>query len=74
MECEYEKRKKCDSLYIEKYNRLLKKLDQLKKEKEEMEQNYKNIIQETKKLINTHKFKDKYDRQLLKSLGEDIEV
>lgn len=30
MECEYEKRKKCDSLYIEKYNRLLKENEELK--------------------------------------------
>ena len=29
MECEYEKRKKCDSLYIERYNKLLKEIERL---------------------------------------------
>ena len=30
MECEYDKRKKCDSLYIERYNKLLKENEELK--------------------------------------------
>ena len=30
MECEYDKRKKCDSLYIERYNKLLKENKELK--------------------------------------------
>ena len=30
MECEYDKRKKCDSLYIERYNKLVKENEELK--------------------------------------------
>lgn len=30
MECEYDRRKKCDSLYIERYNKLLKENEELK--------------------------------------------
>ena len=41
MECEYDKRKKCDSLYIERYNKLLKENEELRKRNKELEEGFK---------------------------------
>lgn len=53
-----------------KINELIKAIADLFDEKDKLEKQ----IQDAKDLINTHKFKDKYDRELLKALGEDIDV
>ena len=53
-----------------KVNELINAIADLFDEKEKLE----NQIKAAKELINTHKFKDKYDRELLKALGEDIQV
>ena len=45
MECEYERRKKCDSLYIERYNKLLKENEELK-----------SIIKEAKEWVKKNKY------------------
>lgn len=48
MECEYAKRKKCDSLYIERYNKLLKENEELKRvlnEIKELVSNYERAEQ-----------------------------
>ena len=46
MECEYDKRKKCDSLYIERYNKILKENEELKKCNKELEEGFKASIEE----------------------------
>lgn len=74
MECEYEKRKKCDSLYIEKYNRLLKENEELKsiinKAIEYIEDRF-FINEETGEYCLTHTFDDGNLYELLKMLKEN---
>lgn len=73
MECEYEKRKKCDSLYIERYNKLLKENEELKsiinKAIEYIEDRF-FINEETGEYCLTHTFDDGNLYELLKILKE----
>lgn len=46
MECEYDRRKKCDSLYIERYNKLLKENEELRKRNKELEEGFKATTEE----------------------------
>ena len=71
MECEYDKRKKCDSLYIERYNKLLKENEELKsiidKAKEYIEDSL-YVNKETGEFVLTHTFDKCNLYELLKIL------
>lgn len=73
MECEYEKRKKCDSLYIERYNKLLKENEELKsiinKAIEYIEDRL-YINEETGEYCLTHTFDSSNLYELMKILKE----
>lgn len=79
MECEYEKRKKCDSLYIERYNKLLKENEELKsiidKAKEYLTSTTHFVLEYDKPFRKLSKYEEQYEKReedLLNILkGED---
>ena len=76
MECEYDKRKKCDSLYIERYNKLLKENEELKsiidKAKEYIEDSL-YVNKETGEFVLTHTFDKCNLYELLKILDKGVD-
>ena len=58
MECEYERRKKCDSLYIERYNKLLKEIERLKEENKKYNKWVESLNKDNHRLNNIIKTKD----------------
>jgi len=85
MECEYEKRKKCDSLYIERYNKLLKEIERINKQIEEYQKalyettsekiDLENIIKEVREYIEYYltKGKTKNHKQFETSILEILD-
>lgn len=75
MECEYDRRKKCDSLYIERYNKLLKENEKLKsiidKAKEYIEDSL-YVNKETGEFVLTHTFDNCNLYELLKILDKGV--